>query len=620
MCGITGWVDWADNLTQQRAILAKMASTMARRGPDAEGFWLQEHVAFAHRRLIVIDALGGLQPMEYADNNTEETPQRHYAITYNGEIYNFRELRRELENLGHTFHTRSDTEVLLHSYVEWGEDCPRHLNGIFAFALWDAQRQRLFMARDHLGVKPLYYAQRGSALVFGSEIKALLAHPKVTPEIDAAGLATIFGAGIFRYPGDAIYRDIHELRPAHTLTFTREHLHIARYWNVQSAPHTDAAETTAEHILALLEDTVRRQLISDMPIATLLSGGLDSSGLTVLAAREFEREHKTLDTYSIDFMNNTHDFEASAMRPSLDEPWIRRVSEFAHTNHHTVMLDSADLIENHLIPLYAHDLPAGGQMETSLYLLFKEMKRHATVALSGESADEVFGGYPWFKPMIEGEDILTHLPGTTFGLNLLRPEIEQQLNISEYIERKNQENLAETPLHPDDDELTIRMRKTFYLHLTRFLPMLLNRKDRMSMMVGFEVRVPYCDYRLVEYAWNIPWPMKTIDGMEKGILRRALKGILPEDARTRKKSAYPSTHNPVFYQALQDWALRILDNPQEPIHQLIDTGKARNIITQISNIPGPQGSMSTSEMKGHIFDRIVQTNAWLKDYHVSLKL
>jgi asparagine synthase (glutamine-hydrolysing) len=591
---------------------------MARRGPDAEGFWLQEHVAFAHRRLIVIDPLGGLQPMEYADSHAEETLQRHYAITYNGEIYNFRELRSELENLGHTFRTRSDTEVLLHSYVEWGEDCPRHLNGIFAFAIWDAQRQLLFMARDHLGVKPLYYAQRGSALVFGSEIKALLAHPKVAPEVDAAGLAILLGVGIFRYPGDAIYHDIHELRPAHTLTFTRERLHIARYWNVQSAPHTDDVETTTEHIRALLEDTVRRQLISDMPIVTLLSGGLDSSGLTALAAREFAREHKTLNTYSMDFANSAQDFEASDLRPSLDEPWVKRVSEFAHTNHHTVMLDSADLIENHLVPLHAHDLPAGGQIETSLYLLFKEMKRHATVALSGESADEVFGGYPWFKPMIENG--LSEMPGTTSRLSLLHPEIEQQLNIPEYVERRNQENLAETPLHPDDDALTIRMRQTFYWHLTRFLPMLLNRKDRMSMMVGFEVRVPFCDYRLVEYVWNIPWPMKTIDGMEKGILRRALKGLLPDDARTRKKSAYPSTHNPVFYQALQEWALRILDNPQEPIHQLLDTDKARNIITHVNNISAPPGSMSTNEIKGFLFDRIIQTNAWLKDYHVSVKL
>jgi asparagine synthase (glutamine-hydrolysing) len=355
-----------------------------------------------------------------------------------------------------------------------------------------------------------------------------------------------------------------------------------------------------------------------MPIVTLLSGGLDSSGLTALAAREFAREHKTLNTYSMDFANSAQDFEASDLRPSLDEPWVKRVSEFAHTNHHTVMLDSADLIENHLVPLHAHDLPAGGQIETSLYLLFKEMKRHATVALSGESADEVFGGYPWFKPMIENG--LSEMPGTTSRLSLLHPEIEQQLNIPEYVERRNQENLAETPLHPDDDALTIRMRQTFYWHLTRFLPMLLNRKDRMSMMVGFEVRVPFCDYRLVEYVWNIPWPMKTIDGMEKGILRRALKGLLPDDARTRKKSAYPSTHNPVFYQALQEWALRILDNPQEPIHQLLDTDKARNIITHVNNISAPPGSMSANEIKGFLFDRIIQTNAWLKDYHVSVKL
>ncbi|BCL78302.1 asparagine synthetase B [Ktedonobacteria bacterium brp13] len=613
MCGITGWVDWTDNLTHQRDILEQMNNTMCRRGPDAEGFWLAQHVAFGHRRLIVIDALGGKQPMEYVRSGQDEA---HLVITYNGEIYNFQELRDELKRYGHAFHSRSDTEVLLHSYIEWGEDCVKHLNGIFAFAIWDETRQQLFMARDHLGVKPLFYAQRGSTLVFGSEIKALLAHPKIEPELDAQGIAELFGSSFLRLPGSAIFAGIQQLRPAHTLTFSRERLSIKRYWNVQSAPHTDDVETTAEHIRSLLEDTVKRQLISDMPIVTLLSGGLDSSALTSLAARDFVRQQRTLDTYSMDFVGSDQDFESSAIRPSLDGPWVARVSEYAKTRHHTVMLDTAELIENHLVPMHAHDLPAMGQMETSLYLLFKEMKRNATVALSGESADEVFGGYPWFKPMIEGNTLNRMPMMNRFGATLLKPEIEQRIHTTEIMAQRNHDNLAETPLHPDDDPLTIRMRQTFYLHMTRFLPMLLDRKDRMSMQVGFEVRVPFCDYRLVEYAWNIPWQMKTIDNIEKGILRRALNGVLPDDALYRKKSAYPSTQNPGFYQALQDWADHILEDPQEPINQLIDTANVRTLISQQ---PDDGSMMASAEIRGRILDSIIQTNAWLKDYHVTIK-
>ncbi|GCE21660.1 asparagine synthase (glutamine-hydrolyzing) [Dictyobacter kobayashii] len=611
MCGITGWIDWEVDVTQQSAVIEAMAATLRYRGPDANGVWLSPRAAFAHRRLMVIDPAGGAQPMVY------ESGAHTYAITYNGEIYNFRELRRELESRGHTFRTQSDTEVILHGYVEWGEECTRHLNGIFAFGLWDDQRQRLLLARDHLGVKPLFYAQRGSAIIFGSELKALLAHPLVKPEVDRDGMADILGVPVVHTPGFGYYHDVHEVRPGYQIAFERERTRVTQYWSLRSAPHSDDLETTTQHIQALLKDTVKRQLIADVPVVSMLSGGLDSSGLTALAASEFRREGKQLDTYSIDFAESDAYFTGNDMRPSLDAPWVQRVSEHAMTRHHTVTVDTPELLENLLKPLYAHDVPALGQIETSLYLIFKAMKEHATVALSGESADEVFGGYPWYFY----DEVLSAktfpwlmMMGRNRGMRSLPPllsaDLMQQVKPYEYLARRYSDALTEVPRLEGEDAEAAKRREIMYMGLTRWLPILLDRKDRMSMATGFEVRVPFCDYRLVEYVWNIPWQMKTVDNIEKGILRRAFRDSLPDDARMRRKSAYPSSQHPSYVKGVCDWVLQILNDPNAAVRPYINVEAYRGIATR-------QDPALAEDFAIGPLERIIQLEAWLKDYQVS---
>ena len=609
MCGIAGWIDWNNDLTRQGPMMACMADTLCHRGPDAQGQWLSPHAALAHHRLIVIDPDTGGQPMVYHEG------ERTYAITYNGETYNFRELRSELESYGHTFRTRSDTEVLLHAYMQWGVDCVQHFNGIFAFGLWDEQKQRLLLARDHLGVKPLYYAQRGGAVLFGSELKVLLAHPLVKAEVDADGLAEILG--FLPTPGSGVYRNVHQLRPGHIAVCNEQGMHITRYWSLQSHPHIDDLPTTAEHIRALLEDTVRRQLIADVPVVTLLSGGLDSSGVTALAANEFKREGKELDTYSIDFVNSERDFHGTALHPSLDAPWARKMSEYVGSRHHTITVDTPALLESLLAPLYAHDYPTAGQMTSSLYLLFKAMKQEATVALSGESADEVFGGYPWFHndaalriqsfpwlPLVNGQG--------ESGLSWLSTDIMQKARPYAYIDRQYRQAIAEVPRLAGEETLDAKRRELFYLNLAYFLPFLLDRKDRMSMATGFEVRVPFCDYRLVQYVWNIPWEMKTVDGIEKGILRRAFAHVLPEDVRDRRKSAYPTVQNPAYDRATREWTLELLDDANAPVQPLLNTRVVRELAE--SDAPLPPNMVVSP------FERIIQLNEWLKKYEVTLSL
>ena len=607
MCGIAGWIDWKDDLTYQGPMIARMADSLHHRGPDAQGQRLSPHAALAHRRLIVIDPETGGQPMVYQEGD------RTYAITYNGEIYNFRELRRELEGYGHTFRTRSDTEVLLHAYIEWGEACVEHLNGIFAFGLWDEQKHQLLLARDHLGVKPLFYAQRGSTILFGSELKVLLAHPLVKAEVDADGLAEILT--FVRTPGSGIYRDVHELRPGHMAICREQGMRIRRYWSLQSRPHIDDVQTTAEYIRTLLEDTVKRQLIADVPIVTLLSGGLDSSGLTALAANEFTREGKTLHTYSIDFVDSTEHFHSTPLHPSLDAPWVKRVSEHVGTQHHTITVDMSELVESLLVPLYAHDFPTAGQMTSSLYLLFKTMKQEATVALSGESADEVFGGYPWFhNEAALNAQTFPWLPAFGESAALwVSADIVQKVRPAEHIGQQYRKVIAEVPRLEGEDALAAKRREMFYLNQTCFLPFLLERKDRMSMATGFEARVPFCDYRLVEYVWNIPWEMKTVGGIEKGILRRAFDHVLPDDVRNRKKSAYPSVHNPAYDEATRNWAWHILNDSNAPIQPLLDTRAVRTLLENTR--PGQPGIALVS-----LAERLIQINEWLKTYEVTLAL
>ncbi|SDX36423.1 asparagine synthase (glutamine-hydrolysing) [Marininema mesophilum] len=614
MCGITGWVDWKRDLSNEKTILEQMTNTLYWRGPDNDGFWLSQRAAFAHRRLIVIDPEGGKQPMVRQENG------RQYALTYNGELYNFRELRQELISLGHTFETRSDTEVVLRSYIEWGTDAPRRFNGIFAIAIWDSAKQELILIRDQLGVKPLFYAQRESSVLFGSELKALLAHPSVRPEIDRTGLAELFITVPVRTPGNGIYRDVHEVRPGHLLRFSAKGMQDETYWKLESHPHEHDLETTTLHIRELLHDTVQRQLIADVPVVSLLSGGLDSSGLTALAAREYRNQGKDpLHTYSVDFIGSDRDFQTDPLHQSLDTPWVQHMVEHTNSHHHNVTLDTPDLIANHDVPIHAHDLPGMGEMEISLYLLFREIRKKAVVSLSGESADEVFGGYPWFhdQKVLQAKTFpwnVTMESGKSLLSNFLTPDAQEVLQYDEYLHQRYEEAIAEVPTLPGENPHDARIRELFYLNLTRFLPVLLNRKDRMSMATGLEVRVPFCDPRLVQYVWNIPWEMKNVDNIEKGILRRAFADVLPEGIIKRRKSAYPFTTNPTYLAALRSRMNEIIHDSNSPLTSVID----RDALQKLYDATEHPSQKITRWIQ--ILDRLVQTNTWLSKYDVSIRL
>jgi len=613
MCGITGWIDWQHALTQQYPVLDAMIETLAPRGPDAAGRWLSPTAALGHRRLIVVDPAGGGQPMvRRREDNT-------YVLVYNGELYNTPELRQELAARGHTFEGHSDTEVLLLSFMEWGPACVERFNGIFAFAIWSEAEQSLFMARDRLGVKPLFYAQRGSSFLFGSELKTLLAHPAVKPELDTEGLAEVFVLGPARTPGHGVFRGVAEVRPGYCLIYNRHGLKVQPYWTLESKPHPDDLDTTITTVRELVGDAIRRQLVADVPVCTLLSGGLDSSAITAYAANKYAREdHKPLHTFSVDYVDNDRHFRPSHFQPTSDTPWIKLVSDRYNTVHHNIIIDTPQLAEALIPAALARDLPGMADVDSSLLLFCREIKKHATVALSGECADEIFGGYPWFR----SEKALQYnsFPWSRemqTKMQLFSPELLERIKPAEYMARRYQESLAEVPRLPGESPLEARRREMFYLNFNWFMQTLLDRKDRMSMATGLEVRVPFCDHRIVEYVWNVPWDIKACDGMEKGLLRRALIGVLPEEILSRRKSPYPKTHHPAYLAAVREGVLQILDDPSSPLLPLINLTAVRAMAkAEADAFYRPWfGQLMTGPQ---LFAYLIQVDTWLREYRVKI--
>ncbi|MCW2947459.1 MAG: asparagine synthetase [Actinoallomurus sp.] len=595
MCGITGWVDYERDLTAEHATALAMTRTMALRGPDGEGVWIDPHVALGHRRLAVIDVAGGAQPMS-------EGPA---TIVYSGEAYNFRELRRELEAAGHRFRTHSDTEVVLQAYLRWGADLVDRLNGMFAFAIWDRRTEELLLIRDRMGIKPLYYAPTPHGVLFGSEPKAILANPLFTARIDEDGLSELLTNA--KTPGHGIFHGMREVVPGHVVRISRDGLTDRRYWELTAREHTDDVPTTVRHVRELLDDIVERQLIADVPLCTLLSGGLDSSALTALADRALGVD--SVRSFAVDFTDETGGFVPDEMRDTADGPYVHDVAKHVGAEHTDVILASDQLASPVVMDsvLRARDLPGMGDMDSSLYLLFSEIRRHSTVALSGESADEVFGGYRWFHdPAAVNADTF---PWATTAIANGRGLFDSGLNAraEAYLDARYREALAEVPHLPEASPLERRMREICYLHLTRMVRLLLDRKDRLSMAVGLEVRVPFCDHRLVEYVFNTPWSHKTYDGREKSLLRGAVADTLPESVVRRRKSPYPATQNPSYEQAVRNRLGDIVTDSAAPIRPYLDLKAVHTALQR------PVGHASLQRDRIAL-ERAVALNDWLTIY------
>ncbi|MFB9685733.1 asparagine synthase (glutamine-hydrolyzing) [Amycolatopsis plumensis] len=612
MCGIAGWVSYDADLTRRQDVVDAMTGTMACRGPDDSGTWVRTHVALGHRRLAIIDLPGGRQPM------TVSTPNGAIAMVYSGEAYNFTELKEELTKLGHTWETDSDTEVVLHGYLQWGDAVVDHLNGMYAFAIWDERDDRLVMIRDRMGIKPFYYYPTRDGVLFGSEPKAILANPLAKKVVDLDGLREL--AGFTKRPGWSLWKDMEEVQPGTIVTVSREGIKTRTYWKLDAKQHTDDQETTVARVRELMTDIVHRQLVADVPRCVLLSGGLDSSAVTGLAAAHLAEQGEQLRTFSVDFFGQEENFKPDEMRDTADSPFVRDVAAMVNSAHQDVVLNPAELTDPEVrrAVLRARDIPAGlGDMDTSLYLLFKAIRGESTVALSGESADEVFGGYRWFHDeKAVNADTFPWLAFRTSMMDerssLYTPELVKKLDVESYIADQYATAVAGVEHLDGESAQEARMRTICHLHLTRFVRMLLDRKDRASMAVGLEVRVPFCDHRLVEYVYNTPWSLKTFDGREKSLLRHATKHVLPDSVRDRVKSPYPSTQDPGYAAALQQQAKEVLAEPRHQVFDLVDRAWAHRASELDSATMDPAMRIG--------LDRLLDLYHWIEMYSPELQL
>ena len=611
MCGIAGWVNFSESLKSNSKIIKKMTDILERRGPDSEGIYESENVLLGHRRLIVVDPEGGEQPMIKIINGNK------YVLVYNGELYNTEELRKSLLEEGYFFDSYSDTEVLLMSYIAWGVNCIKKFNGIFAFAIYDEEKEQVFLARDQMGVKPLFYSINNKNIIFASEIKAILANPMVKAQIDREGITELFALGPAVVPGKAIYKNILEIAPANCLLISKENIKVWEYWKVTLQENKETVEEAAEHVRLLLFDAIKRQLVGDVPICTFLSGGLDSSAISAIAAEEFRNRGKILNTYSIDYKDNEKYFKSSLFQPTSDKYWAFRMAEFIKSNHKNVVLNHKDLVLALKESTLARDLPGMADVDSSLLLFCKEIRKNFVVSLSGECADEIFGGYPWYT----NEEMLnakTFPWSRAVGMrkSILNEKIKK-FNIEECAQYEYLKTLKEVPHFENEDKKNYRMKEMFYLNLKWFMVNLLNRKDRCSMYNSLEVRVPFADIRIVEYAFNLPAEIKLLHGREKGILRKALEGVLPEDVVYRKKSPYPKTHNPIYTEMVCKEMNKILSDNNSPILEIIDNKVVKEIVdTEGKSYTTPWfGQLMTGPQ---LIAYLIQLNIWMKEYNVNI--
>lgn len=612
MCGIAGWVAFGREVAPRRPVVEAMVATMAARGPDGVGTWVADHVALGHRRLAVIDLPGGAQPM------TAATPDGPVTITYSGETYNFTDLRAQLRNAGHAFRTASDTEVVLRGWIEWGTDLPARLNGMYAFAVWDSRVQSLVLVRDRLGVKPLYFWPTSDGVLFGSEPKAILAHPLASRVVDTAGLRRLL-AYTLTLPG-VPWAGMREVTPGTMVAVDRRGVHERPYWRLPTREHTDDKDGTVARVRALLEDVVRRQLVADVAHGVLLSGGLDSSSLTALAARILADEGERVRTYSVDFVGHTEGFSPDHERAEADGPYVELMAGSVGSDHLTVLLDHEAVADPDVRRrvVEAYDLPPGfGDRDRSMSLLFRAVREHSTVALSGESADELFAGYGWsHDPAVQRARMFPWVTACrqSHGMapGALVAEVEAALAFDDHLLEEYRRAVGEVDHLEGATEDERRARVGGYLHLTRHLRVLLDRKDRLSMATGLEVRVPYCDHRLVEYVYNVPWSLMTFDRREKSLLRAAMGAFLPPAVLERRKSAFPSIQDPRYAAVLQEGALDLLADRAGRVFDVVDRGWLGRAARQDPSSM-PAGTRNTLEW-------ILNFAAWLEVCRPDLRL
>lgn len=613
MCGILGFTNFKKKIKEPEELLKRMTEKIATRGENSKGYYTTNNVYLGHKRLSIIDTNGGSQPMTFSKNG------KLYTIVYNGEIYNYNEVREILISNNIALITRSDTEMVIKLYMLLGEKCLDHLNGIFAFCIYEENDEKLFLARDHMGIKPLFYTIHDNELFFSSEIKGILEYEEIPRVIDRNGICELFGLGPARSLGSGVFKDIHEIKPGHYGVFHSGNIELTKYFKIRSYKHTDDLNGTINRVRELLENSIKRQLIADIDVGTFLSGGLDSSIITAVAAKSITDEDR-LKTFSVDYVDNDKNFKKSDFSPTRDNDYIEMMKEKYDLNHRYIVIDNSKLYDMLYQAMLARDLPAMADIDSSLLLFCKYVKEDVSVTLSGEFADEIFCGYPWFYRKDTAKcNTFPWSINLDLRKDILNKELAKSIDIQEYVDIKYKEAVEDIPLEETYTKEDIQMKKYSYLTMNYFGLNLLDRSDRMSMQHSLEIRVPFADYELVEYVYNIPWEMKNHMNQEKGILREAFKDILPEAIANRKKSPYPKTYDPNYTNLVIEALKEVISNPNNRLQELVDIEFVKHVIDS-SEEEFERPWFGQLMRRPQLMAYLIQLEMWLNEYDIKVEL
>jgi asparagine synthase (glutamine-hydrolysing)/putative beta-lactam synthetase len=612
LSALAGWVDFGRELAGERAAVTAMTASMRHRGPAHMEVWCGGHAALG------FCAPAGATRSASVVPDASGRARDPAAIMLDGHVTNLAELAGELEAAGAILPTRTPAEILLGAYARWGEKFVEHLHGAFALALWNEATRELLLARDRIGLKPLYWYAYPTGLLFGSEPKAIMANPRFAPRLDLAKLPILLQPRLTE-GGETQLLGLNQVRPAHVLQHRAGVLTQRRYWALESAPHRDDFETTAARLRALLADSVAGETAGETRCGAMLSGGIDSSSVVALAAQPLPGgvEPVSVDSYCIRLSGDGNNFASTELRPDIDAPFAAQAAAHFRIPHHELAVSTEALLAAIPATRRARDLPGWGQFDASMYILFGEMSRRSGVGLSGEAADEFLGGYPYlFK-----RETLTcsGFPWLGNGLKLadfLSDEARRHVDPDEDERARHARLFAEIPRLDGEDPHNARMREILFFGMAGPLAVVLDRKERMSAAWGLDIRIPFCDHRLVQYLWNVPWSMKCRGGV-KGLLKAAMADLLPASTLERKKSAYPHVQSSVHDHALIAEASRIAADERDPVRGLFAAGALDRLIATLESGSGGKefpGGASPAYMLIHV----VELSRWLAEYRVSV--
>ncbi|HAQ63873.1 MAG TPA: asparagine synthase (glutamine-hydrolyzing) [Ruminococcaceae bacterium] len=610
MSAIAGEISFTSSLNKRLEEFEEMKKSLLHRGKDIQVSYINSNAAIIQNSNEATELPVG--PLPYCVTADE----KKYIIALDGMLFNKKQTIEILRNRGCVLNSYSDYEIILKGYLTLGENILSVINGVYAFVIWDNANKRLFFARDRLGVKPFFYSNINSNFIFASEIKGLLESTEIKAEIDFNSIMEIILIGPGRTLGCGVFKNIEELKPAYCGTFSQDGLKIHKYWSVKAQEHIDSFEETVEKVNFLVTDSITQQAQSYVPICTMLSGGLDSSIITAVTSRILNEKGKSLKTFSVTYTDNDKYFKENRFQPESDSKYIEIMKNKMDIENEIIEIKTEDLIKANYDAVDLRDLPGMADVDSALLLFCNEIGKQFSVTLSGECSDEIFGGYPWYRdPKLNSIQSFPWAHSVDYRKSLIIDDILGDFNAEDYVYQKYISTVNETPklFGFDADE---RKKELMKLNLDWFMMTLVDRTDRMCQPASLDVRVPFCDYRIVEYLYNVKWEYKDYKGYEKGLLREAFKDYLPEEVLWRKKSPFPKTHNPLYLELVRKELSELLEDEAAPIFKFIKKEKLEDLLSQEI----PQNFYGQLMTTPQTIAYMLQINYWLNKYIIDIKL